>query len=225
MHLLCIINLHLLCYTHARPYTRMRPSTMPTFSKSGLRWSIWGKTACRCSSGRSCLVSKVYFQFQLPGQTAHIRLSGQVVWQEWNGRAGIQFVDVPKSSRRLLHDFLAANLPNPSRQPQFSGVTVEVEDSLQLATVSVSEQTHGNLKSTGTAYQSVSESVAAGQSAADNRRTHPATRAAWARRFTRTGTSVPNHCCLTDLSSGGCYLEVPLSLPAEFDRRDCGSHS
>ena len=29
-----------------------------------------------------------------------------------------------------------------------------------------------------------------------------------------TGTSVPNHCCLTDLSSGGCYLEVPLPFPA-----------
>ncbi|MGA8201055.1 MAG: PilZ domain-containing protein, partial [Candidatus Sulfotelmatobacter sp.] len=32
---------------------------------------------------------KVYFQFQLPGQTANVRLSGQVVWQDWNGRAGI----------------------------------------------------------------------------------------------------------------------------------------
>jgi hypothetical protein len=29
----------------------------------------------------------------------------------------------------------------------------------------------------------------------------------------RTGTSVPNHCCLTDLSAGGCYLEVPLPFP------------
>jgi hypothetical protein len=29
----------------------------------------------------------------------------------------------------------------------------------------------------------------------------------------RTGTSVPNHCCLTDLSSGGCYLEVSLPFP------------
>jgi len=26
----------------------------------------------------------------------------------------------------------------------------------------------------------------------------------------RTGTSVPHYCCLTDLSSGGCYLEVNL---------------
>ena len=28
-----------------------------------------------------------------------------------------------------------------------------------------------------------------------------------------TGTSVPNRCCLTDLSSGGCYLEVSLPFP------------
>jgi len=26
----------------------------------------------------------------------------------------------------------------------------------------------------------------------------------------RTGTSVPNHCCLTDLSAGGCYLELQM---------------
>ncbi len=31
--------------------------------------------------------SKVYFQFQLPGQKTTVRLSGQVVWQDWNGHA------------------------------------------------------------------------------------------------------------------------------------------
>ena len=30
-------------------------------------------------------ISKVYFQFQLPGQAANVRLSGQVIWQDWNG--------------------------------------------------------------------------------------------------------------------------------------------
>src|SRR5579864_5906996 len=45
---------------------------------------------------------RVYFQFRLPGQTPSVRLSGQVMWQDWNGRAGIQFVDVPKASRRLI---------------------------------------------------------------------------------------------------------------------------
>src|SRR5271166_6603896 len=49
---------------------------------------------------------KVYFQFQLPGQMANVRLSGQVVWQDWNGRAGIQFVDVPQGSRRFLQEWL-----------------------------------------------------------------------------------------------------------------------
>ncbi len=156
-------------------------------------------------------VNKVYFQFKLPGQTTSIRLSGQVVWQEWNGRAGIQFVDVPKTSRRLLTDFLAANAPNPSRQTEFPGVTVEVEDSLQLATVSVSEQTHGSLKSAGTAYQA--QSAAAEQAAADNRRAQARYACRLGAEVYRTGTSVPNHCCLTDLSSGGCYLEVPLSFP------------
>src|SRR5579872_3789396 len=43
--------------------------------------------------------SKVYFLFKLPGQTASVRLSGQLVWQDWNGRGGVQFVDVPKTSR------------------------------------------------------------------------------------------------------------------------------
>ena len=53
---------------------------------------------------------KVYFQFQLPGQRSSVRLSGQVVWQDWNGMAGIHFVDVPKTSRRLLDEFLSAKI-------------------------------------------------------------------------------------------------------------------
>ena len=87
--------------------------------------------------------SKVYFQFKLPGQVLGIRLSGQVVWQDWGGRAGIQFVDVPKTSRRLLTDFLAVNVPS-ERPQQFPDVTVEMEEPRQLATMSVAEQTHGS---------------------------------------------------------------------------------
>jgi len=85
--------------------------------------------------------SKVYFQFKLPGQSASVRLSGQVVWQDWNGRAGVQFVDVPTSSRRVLTDYLGANLPSESQPEQFPDVTVEIEEPRQLATMSVAEQT------------------------------------------------------------------------------------
>jgi CheY-like chemotaxis protein len=60
---------------------------------------------------------KVYFQFQLPGQTASVRLSGQVVWQDWNGRAGLAFVDVPQASRKLLSQWLQVNpAPQPERR-------------------------------------------------------------------------------------------------------------
>jgi DNA-binding NarL/FixJ family response regulator len=159
-------------------------------------------------------VSKVYFQFTLPGQTANVRLSGQVIWQDWKGRAGIQFVDVPKASRRLLTDFLAANVPNESNREHYSEVTVEMEDMLQLATVSVSEQTHGSGPAPGTThYVTVQAPALAGRADADNRRTQVRYACRLGAEVYRTGTGVPNHCCLTDLSSGGCYLEVPLPFP------------
>ena len=107
--------------------------------------------------------SKVYFQFRLPDQSASVRLSGQVIWQDWNGRAGVQFVDVPKASRRLLNDFLSVNLPSQSEREQFSDVTVEMEEPLALATVSVAEQTHGSDQGQR-ASQTVATQPAPGQS-------------------------------------------------------------
>ncbi len=159
-------------------------------------------------------VNKVYFQFKLPSQTTHIRLSGQVVWQEWSGRAGIQYVDVPKTSRRLLTEFLAVHVPHGMQPEQFPEVTVAIDDGLQLATVSVSEQTHGSAQSPSGAYQTAAQQAASiAVSEADNRRKLARYACRLGAEVYLTGTSVPNHCCLTDLSSGGCYLEVPLSFP------------
>ncbi len=159
-------------------------------------------------------VTKVYFQFKLPGQVANIRLSGQVIWQDWKGRGGVQFVDVPKASRRLLTDFLAANAPSESKPEQFPDVTVEMEELLQLAAVSVAEQTHGNRTgSESSHYVGASEVPSGAHADADNRRTQARYACRLGAEVYRTGTSVPNHCCLTDLSSGGCYLEVPLPFP------------
>jgi CheY-like chemotaxis protein len=159
-------------------------------------------------------VNKVYFQFKLPGQAANIRLSGQLMWQDWKGRAGVLFVDVPKASRRLLTDFLAAHAPSESRREQFPDVTIEMEDLLQLSTVSVAEQTHGSHSAPETSHYSAAAQPASTEHAdADNRRTQARYTCRLGAEVYRTGTSVPNHCCLTDLSSGGCYLEVPLPFP------------
>ena len=157
--------------------------------------------------------TKVYFNFKLPGQTFSIRLSGQVVWQDWNGHAGIQFVDVPKASRKLLTEFLSASLPAESKEDRLPDVTVEVEEPLQLATVSVAEQTHPDGPSAVQHYSAPSAAEKAAPSDPDNRRTQARYACRIGAEVYRTGTSVPNHCCLTDLSSGGCYLEVPLPFP------------
>jgi len=154
---------------------------------------------------------KVYFQFQLPGQKSPVRLSGQVAWQDWNGRAGIQFVDVPKASRRVIEEFLNSNLPKEGHVEELPGVTVDVEELVQPAMAFVAEQTHGSAhgKSAGAAVET-QEAVAAAVSDPDNRRAQTRYSCRLGAEVYRTGSSVPNHCCLTDLSSGGCYLEVPL---------------
>ena len=166
-------------------------------------------------------VGKVYFQFQLPGQSSSVRLSGQLIWQDWNGRAGIQYVDVPKASRRMLTEFLSANLTTESQHERVSDVTVEMEEPLMVGTVAgISEQEkHSSEKPSQQTTASREKASAATSNPAtehldaDNRRAQKRYACRLGAEVYRTGTSVPNHCCLTDLSSGGCYLEVPLPFP------------
>jgi hypothetical protein len=159
---------------------------------------------------------KVYFQFRLPGQSSSVRLSGQVMWQDWNGKAGVQFADVPKASRRLLEDYLSANLPTGAPNEQLPSVTVEIEDQVQPTMAFVSEQIHGQASAAAaaTALEEKSESRSEAQSDADNRRTQTRYACRLGAEVYRTGSGVPNHCCLTDLSAGGCYLEVSLPFPS-----------
>jgi len=167
--------------------------------------------------------SKVYFQYQLPGQSASVRLSGYLVWQDWTRRGGVQFADVPKASRRLLEDYLKANLPSDASQ-ETSDVTVEMKESVRVATLSVHEQSHGEQSSIATVIEApeaqpkerrselAGAEVAAGPDSG-NRRTNTRYTCRVSAEVYLTGTSVPHHCSLTDLSSGGCYLEVSLPFP------------
>ena len=168
--------------------------------------------------------TKVYFQFQLPGQTASIRLSGQVVWQDWNGRGGVQFVDVPKTSRRLLDEYLSANIKIDAKN-QFSEVTIEMEEPLEPAPVGVAMPGHETIAGTNFTVEKVyarpDASVASAAAAPgvapepdpNNRRQQNRYNCRIGAEVYRTGIPVPHHCCLTDLSAGGCYLEVALPFP------------
>jgi CheY-like chemotaxis protein len=163
--------------------------------------------------------SKVYFQFILPGQKSPIRLSGQVVWQEWNGRAGVQFADVPMSSRRLLDEFLAANVSNISTR-EATDQSIELQDPLPIA-LSMSEPRHADAnpdvrpsqEQPQTAHLDVATAVLDSKPEPNNRRAQARYACRLGAEVYRFGTSVPNRCCLTDLSAGGCYLETPLPFP------------
>jgi len=144
-----------------------------------------------------------------------VRLSGQVIWQDWNGRGGVQFIDVPKASRKLLDEFLGAHLSTGERKREFfdvNDVTVVMEQPAGMSVISREGSSHHGktavaeeITSPATVSQTTSDST--------NRRAQTRYGCRVGAEVYRTGTSVPNHCCLTDLSSGGCYLEVPLPFP------------
>jgi len=166
--------------------------------------------------------SKVYFQFRLPGQNTSVRLSGQVIWQDWNGRGGVQFVDVPKTSRRQIEEYLSAILEKDATQ-DLRNVTVEMEEPAPVDAAAPAEEGHAagetesaNATNVATLEAPANESQATPAQAeadANNRRAQTRYSCRLGAEVYRTGTSVPNYCCLTDLSAGGCYLEVPLPFP------------
>jgi CheY-like chemotaxis protein len=154
---------------------------------------------------------KVYFQFQLPGQKTTVRLSGLLVWQDWNGRAGVHFVDVPQSSGRLLREWLQTNLAQTSH-PQFASEEVQVQHSIRPdedGVLSVAAGRKEDLKGKG----SDAEAVARLRGEPGNRRGQTRYACRLGAEVYQKGSSVRNYCHLSDLSPGGCYLEMPLAFP------------
>lgn len=131
---------------------------------------------------------KVYFQFSLPGYVSTVRLSGEIMWQDSTGRVGLRFVDVPQTSRRVLSQWLQNSLTNEQ-------CNAELPPKVQDQTTAPA----------GLGLLSVS--------AADRR-----IRARHACRLSadvyRLGSNVPQRCFLSDISSGGCYVETTDPFPA-----------
>jgi len=131
---------------------------------------------------------KVYFQFALPGQEQAVRLSGEVAWQDASGRTGIRFVDVPQASRRLMHAWL---LQNSFRQAQDRPAP-------PIAPVPrVDRETKTGTKNAGLG---------------GNRRGESRFPCKLGAEVYRLGSTVPNRCTLSDISEGGCYVEMPSPL-------------
>jgi CheY-like chemotaxis protein len=137
---------------------------------------------------------RVYFQFALPGHSSLVRLSGEVVWQDFTGRVGMRFVNVPSSSRKVLRNWLATNAP---------------------ATVTAAPQVPRQETIIKTALPTAPESGAARlRRSPGNRRTQSRHTCRLGADVFRTGIPVPHRCSLSDISSGGCYVEIPTPFPS-----------
>jgi CheY-like chemotaxis protein len=156
---------------------------------------------------------KVYFQFHLPGQTASVRLSGQIMWQDWNGRAGIQFVDVPQTSRKVLCEWLTMNLSDTPTQ--LACEEIEVEHSIRPRHDTALGTGHGKKHENKKQENKEADRVAAVRlkDEAGNRRGETRYACHLGAEVYIQGSSVKNYCHLSDLSSGGCYLEMPGAFP------------
>lgn len=145
---------------------------------------------------------RVYFQFTLPGDPAIVRLSGEVVWQDSRGQVGVHFTHVPQTSRRALDSWLSRNRTQYAEENESSPLILELPHAL-VSEASQAALTHS------------SHAQTAAQSASANERR------AQSRRACRLGVNVYGpgggvlqHCTLTDISAGGCYVETTQPLPA-----------
>ncbi len=136
---------------------------------------------------------KVYFEFALPGQQQLVRLSGEVAWQDASGRTGIRFLDVPQSSRRLMQTWLQQHNAQPAQPPAGKS---SAPQSFAAQSLPKHEKTTETKDATLL-------------SNAGNRRGEQRFACKLGAEVYRLGTSVPNRCTLSDISEGGCYVEIP----------------
>jgi len=144
---------------------------------------------------------KVYFEFALPGQQQLVRLSGEVAWQDASGRTGIRFLDVPQSSRRLIQTWLQQNSAQPA-----SAVPAQPPASR----LSPMQSFAGQSLPAHDAKHETKESTLVTN--AGNRRGEYRLACKLGAEVYRLGTTVPNRCVLSDISEGGCYVEMPSPL-------------
>ena len=138
---------------------------------------------------------RVYLQFALPGHTSLVSLAGEVIWQDSTGRVGMRFVNVPSSSRKVLRNWLTANAP--ATVPA-APLVPRPEEKIVKTTDTPSPADSG---------------IARLRSAPGNRRTQSRLACRLGADVHRVGVPVPHRCSLTDISSGGCYIEMPTPFP------------
>jgi CheY-like chemotaxis protein len=160
------------------------PAALVDLSEDGIAFRADSKLPPHCN---------VYFQFSLPGNTSLVRLAGEVMWQDSSGRVGIRFSQVPQSSRRVLNDWLQAN------------VATATEVVLPESQVPSGDDDSSQLLSAGLGLLA--------DSAGDRRNLSRRSCRLGAEVF-RSNSRAATRCTLSDISPGGCYIETIETFPA-----------
>jgi PilZ domain len=143
--------------------------------------------------------SKLYFEFQIPGQNALVRLSGNVVWQDIQGRAGIRFTSVPATSRKALGEWLER---------------VDRDEIEEPPEVSMEVDRFGPMDSPGDRDpQTLVVRQTLDVPARKERRAQSRYRFVAGVRVSDQYSATPNWCNIADISLGGCYIEMVMPFP------------
>jgi CheY-like chemotaxis protein/Tfp pilus assembly protein PilZ len=134
---------------------------------------------------------KVYFQLTLPGEDPVLRFAGEVMWRDATGRVGVRFVNVPQASKRLLHRWLKEHAKSTTKSRSSLNTAATPEMSMRL--------------STGLGLLSAS---------APDRRDLSRRACCLGAEVYPADSNVPHRCTLSDISSGGCYVETTEPFPA-----------
>jgi len=144
--------------------------------------------------------SKLYFEFQIPGHASAVRLSGTVVWQDIQGRAGIRFASVPSASRKALDQWLDR---------------VDREDSREVPEVAMDVDRFGPLDRPGD--RDPMPSVVFRQNLVvpprKERRSQSRYALAAGVRVADQRSGIPSWCNIADISRGGCFIELVVPFP------------
>ena len=155
---------------------------------------------------------KVYFKFELPEQASVVRLSAEVVWQDSAGRVGLRFVDLPQRSRRLLREWLEGAFEKAQQKARTSPPS---ENAAPPPARLKSGAGHAD------------DGLARFRAAPGNRRGQSRRPCQIGASVYKVNSDVPHRCTLSDISTGGCYVEMPSPfsvgdrIEVQVRTRDC----
>ena len=144
--------------------------------------------------------SKLYFEFQIPGHASAVRLSGTVVWQDIQGRAGIRFASVPAASRKAMDQWLDR---------------VDREDSREAPEVAMEVERFGPMDRPGDRDPMPSVVFRQDLVVPTRKERRSQSRYAFAAgvKVADERSGIPNWCNIADISRGGCFIELAVPFP------------